>query len=137
MTREHELASELRAIRKARRAEAKKQRPANPKATRGRVHDNGYLAFLRRQPCAVGPVGCDGPVEAAHIRFADARRGKPLTGLQTKPDDRWCVNLCAAHHRTGPNAQHGANERAWWEARGIDPLSLAERQYAAYLRGDA
>jgi len=131
----HAAQLKVRQFKARERKDAKAKRPKSPKADRGRVRDNGYLAFLRRQPCVVGPVGCFGPVEAAHIRFADAGRGKPLTGMQTKPDDRWCVSLCAAHHRTGPDAQHGANERAWWASRGIDALELAAKQYAAYLGG--
>ena len=64
---ERAVLGEARLIRARQRKTAKRERPKSPKADRGRVRDNGFLAFLRRQPCAVGPVGCAGPVEAAHI----------------------------------------------------------------------
>jgi len=116
---------------KARERKAKKaQRPKSPKADRGRVRDNGYLAFLRRQPCCVGPVGCRGVVQAAHVRYS--RPGEPMTGMQRKPSDRNAVSLCEAHHLTGPDAQHSRGERQWWGARGIDPHALADRLYALY-----
>lgn len=129
-SRKRALEAELRQIKRDIRKEAKKRRPVNQKADRGRVRDPGYLAFLRRQPCAVGPIGCDGPTEAAHIRFG--LPGEPPTGLQRKPSDRRAAPLCAGHHRTGPDAQHAFGERAWWASRGIDPHQLAERLHAEY-----
>jgi hypothetical protein len=121
----------LRKITQKARREVLAQRPPNPKADRGRVRDSGFLAFLRRQPCCVGPLGCCGPVEAAHIRFA--RPGQPMTGMQRKPDDKDATPLCAGHHRTNPDAQHAGNERAFWARHGIDPHELADRLYAEYL----
>lgn len=112
------------------RKAAKADRVKSPKASRGREIDAGYLAFLRRQPCCVGPLGCSGPVEAAHIRFG--RPGAPPTGLQRKPNDQDATPLCVAHHREGPDAQHRAGERAWWAKRGLDPFEIAAQLYAAY-----
>ncbi len=45
-------------------------------------------------------------------------------GLE-KPADSCCTPLCTWCHRTGLIAQHRANETAWWEALGIDPLEFA------------
>jgi hypothetical protein len=120
-------------IKRAARKTAKAARPKRPKADRGRERDPGFLAFLRRQPCAVGPIGCGGAVEAAHVRFATPGAGP--TGMQRKPDDKRAVPLCAMHHREGPLAQHRYNERRWWEAHRIDPLALANRLHEAYRNG--
>jgi len=106
-----------------RRKAAKAARPKSPKASRGRERNNAYLAWLRRQPCVARHMGgCDGPVEACHIRTPDPSRGKPLTGMGVKPDDRWSVSMCRGHHV----AQHGMNERAFWSAIRRDPFTTAE-----------
>ena len=89
------------------------------------MREPAYLAFLRRQPCAVGPVGCSGPVEAAHVRAGS-------TGMQRKPDDAKSVPLCRGHHRDGPDAQHRSGEAVWWRRHGIDPFALAERLHAQF-----
>jgi hypothetical protein len=106
------------------RKQAKAGRPKSEKASRGRVRDNGHLAFIRRLPCACGCLRT--PCDAAHVRYADLSRGKASTGMAVKPDDSWTVPL----HRTCHEAQHGMNERAWWQSKGRDPLDLAERLYA-------
>lgn len=117
------IASAQRIRRDARKAD-RKARPKSEKASRGRERDNGHLAYVRRLPCA---CGCHGsPCDAAHVRYADLDRGKTYTAKGVKPSDRWTVPLTRACHE----AQHSTNERAWWEARGIDPLALAERLYA-------
>ncbi len=86
---------------------------------RPRLHDDGYLAYLRDLAC----VACGrGPrSEAAHIRINFFALGK-------KPDDKFAVPLCMTCHRD----QHTKNESGWWEARGMDPFAIAERLYAAY-----
>lgn len=130
---ERAVLREARAIRQRKLRAAKKARPKSPKADRGRVRDNAYLAHVRRLPCCVGPEGCSGPVEAAHVRYSAP--GEPMTGMQRKPSDSRAVPLCAAHHRTGPDAQHARGERQWWAARGIDPLALSARLYVEFLKG--
>jgi len=127
------------AVKRAERQAAKAARPARVQPTAAgqrqpRVRDNGFLAYTRRLPCAVGPVGCSGGIEAAHVRFG--RPGAP-TGLGIKPDDRLAVPLCRGHHRDGPDAQHAGSERAWWAARGLDPFAIAARNFAAYQKGSA
>lgn len=88
-----------------------------------RVRDEAHLAFVRQQPCV--RCGKPGPSEAAHLRMACAARGKPLTGMQTKPDDKWTNPLCPYHHRTGQLAQHRMDEMEFWILAGVDPFANA------------
>lgn len=118
-------------IRRDERKAAKKARQPSEKADRGRVREPAYLAFLRRQPCRIGTC-CEGPIQAAHVRYGDASRGKVNPGMQVKPSDVWCVSLCTRHHAE----QHAHNERAWWASYNKDGLAEADRQYAAYQRGE-
>jgi hypothetical protein len=90
--------------------------------SRPRLHDDGYLAFLRTKPCCCG-CGRPAPSEAAHVKIGWFTMAK-------KPDDRFCVPLNAWCHR-GPGQQHDG-EAAFWEARGLDPFAIAERLYAEY-----
>jgi len=59
--------------------------------------------------------------------------GKSMTGLQQKPDDRWCVPLCAAEHRIGPNSQHAGSESDYWGRVGINPFAVAKALYARFV----
>lgn len=120
-----------RAAREPREKKAAKVAHVNLKADRGRVRDNGYLAFLRRQPCVIGEkygqvACCDGPTQAAHIRYG--KPGELPTGMQRKPNDDRCTPLCAHHHAQ----QHASGERWWWQHWGLDPFAVAERLFAAY-----
>ena len=105
---------------------------AAAEAGRARVRDPGFLAFVRRLPCIAGLVegGCEGPIEAAHIRYSDAALGRVNPGLQAKPSDRWSTPLCRHHHQ---HDQHARAERVFWERLGIDPGILSMALYAAYL----
>lgn len=78
----------------------------------------GHLAYIRKLPCIITGTR---PVEAAHIRFADARYGKRSTGMQEKPDDKYVLPLSPEKHRE----QHSVNERDWWLHQGIDPVPIA------------
>jgi len=113
-----------RAKNRERRQAIQAERRQRGKADRGRVRDNGHLAFVRRLPCAA----CQhpGPCDPAHLRLADAARGKSYTGKGVKPDDRWTTPLCRPCHER----QHGGSEAAFWSALGIDPISLCEALYA-------
>ena len=89
--------------------------------------DPKHLRFVHGLPCLI----CGLPGEAAHVRYASIQHGKPETGMGRKPDDRWCCPLCPAHHREGPDAQHGTSERQWWIDHKIDPLNIAALLFSA------
>lgn len=130
------IISQADAIRRGERRAAKAQRRGRVQPTaegqrRPRVRDNGFLAYTRRLPCAVGPVGCEGPVQAAHIRTP--RPGEPPTGMGRKPNDDRVNPLCARHHAE----QHSMNEMAFWRKYGRDPYAIAARNFEAYRGGDA
>lgn len=108
-----------------RRMKIAAQRKPGGKADRGRVRDTGHLAFVRRLPCACG-CGASAPSDAAHVRMAAPDRGKPFTGMQVKPSDRWTLPLARPCHER----QHAGSEAAFWSAIGIDPIDLCERLYA-------
>lgn len=88
-----------------------------------RLHDSGFLSFLRVQPCCI--CGATSMVEAAHIRMG-------LTGMQRKPDDCKAVPLCAWHHRNSPCSQHSMSEERFWKRHGMDPFKIAARLYDRY-----
>lgn len=103
-----------------------------------RERNGAYMAWIARSPCvacmALGR-GFVTPVEVAHIRFGDPDRGWQPTGAAQKPDDRRTAPLCVAHHRIGPEAQHGRGERQWWAWLGVDPINLVADLNAAYDAG--
>ena len=104
---------------------------------RGRARDGGYLAYLRRLPCIAGLVegGCDGSVEAAHLRYSDVTVGRINPGMQAKPSDKWATPLCGKHHR---NDQHSGNEWVFWARLRVEPGALSMELYEAYQNdGDA
>jgi len=84
-----------------------------------RIRDQAHLAFVARHSCLV--CGRQ-PAQAHHIRFAQPR------AMGMKVSDEFAVPLCNGHHdavhRTG-------DERAWWAARHIDPLAIAEHLWSA------
>ena len=86
-----------------------------------RRHDNAHLDFIRSLPCI--RCGNDIETEACHIRMADARIAKPITGIGIRPDDRFVLPMCGKHHRE----QHAAgNERQFWQVTsGLDPIIYA------------
>lgn len=94
-----------------------------------RRRDDKHLQFLRSLICVVCYDNTS--VEAAHIRYADPRIAKPITGNSIKPDDQFCLPVCGKHHRE----QHLTNERRFWEQHRIDPILLALALYA--VSGDA
>lgn len=122
------------AERKARRERDREMRKRVGKRSEGqrqpRERDNTYLAWIRRLPCVC--CGSTTRVEAAHIRAGYAVAGWEPTGMAQKPHDWRTAPLCADDHREGPGAQHRANERAWWSARGIDPPALCAALRTAY-----
>ena len=95
-------------------------------APRKDASDAAYLARVRLCPCL--RCGMD-PCEAAHVRFASAAFGK-ASGLQTKPEDRWALSLCASCHRLARDAQHNRGEQEFWDSLGINPLATCVKLYA-------
>ncbi|MGH6977803.1 MAG: hypothetical protein ACRED4_00685 [Brevundimonas sp.] len=107
-------------------------RPEGPGQRQPRITDPGFLAFLRRQPCRAAHLGgCDGPIEAAHIRYSDAAKGAVNPGMQRKNHDRHANPLCRFHHQ---HDQHRKNERNWWAMEvGVDAYDSAAGYFAQYL----
>lgn len=123
------VVNEAKRIQREARKAATKARPKSPKADRGRERDNGFLAYLRRQPCEAAGVGpCLGPVEAAHVSYRVA--GIPNSfGRGVKNHDRHANPLCATHHAV----QHGmGSEQRFWAGLGKDAYETAARHFAAY-----
>lgn len=115
--------------RNARKADTK-ARPKSEKATRGREIDNGFLAYIRRQPCAARHMGhCDGPVQAAHIRY-HVHGISNSAGMGVKNHDRHCNPLCNHHHNSD---QHKRKEQSFWASIGKDAYETAAGHYAEYL----
>jgi hypothetical protein len=91
-----------------------------------RVTDEAWLAEVRKLPCTI--CHRPGPNDPAHIRSSGARFGynKRYTGMGEKPDDRWVLPLCRAHH----DEQHGMAELGFWARYGINPFLAASELYA-------
>lgn len=116
---------------KARRERAKAVDRSDKRQRQPRKKEPAYLAWVRRLPCIAGIVegGCSGPIEAAHVRYSDAKAGRVNSGMQQKPDDLWTAPLCNAHHQ---HDQHLRAERAFWGRLGIDPGALCPALHAAF-----
>lgn len=91
-----------------------------------RLHDPGYLNWLRKKPCCV--CGKPAPSDACHIRFASEAYGKRPVGLGEKPDDKWAIPMCRECHMS----QHSCNEREWWRERRMLPLLLSQKYYSEF-----
>lgn len=114
-----------------RRQAIKAQRKPGGKADRGRERDNGFLAYLRRQPCEAAALGgCSGPIDPAHIRFNDGP-GRLNPGGARKNHDRHANPLCRRHH----DEQHSMAERYFWDRLGKDAYDTAAAHYAEYSAG--
>lgn len=92
-----------------------------------RIRDEGYLAYLRRLPCAC--CGAAPPCDAAHIRSANLAFGKRQTGKAEKPDDKWALPLTRACHFR----QHSMAELTFWKNVGVNPFKLAARIHTEYV----
>ena|SRR5689334_18757061 len=91
-----------------------------------RVYVPDYLSWLRTLPCA---VCCSNiTVDAAHIRFSDARIGKVNPGVGNKPHDFFAVPLCRDCH----DEQHGMNEGVFWRKYDRDPLLISLSLFAVF-----
>jgi hypothetical protein len=84
---------------------------AAPRRYRNREH----LRFVAKQPCLI----CGRkPSDPHHLRYLQPR------ALGRKPSDEFAVPLCRVHHRAVHRAR---DERAWWQAAGIDPIKIARK----------
>lgn len=93
------------------------------KTPRLRVEE--HLEAIRQCPCL--SCGRDPSNEAAHVRMADAEKGKRHTGMSEKPGDFDALPLCRWCHQDAPNAQHKIGEKPFWRALGLDPIELCQR----------
>jgi hypothetical protein len=84
---------------------------AAPRRYRNREH----LRYVAQQPCLV----CGRkPSDPHHLRHVQPR------ALGRKASDEFAVPLCRSHHRA---AHRASDERAWWQAAGLDPLKVARK----------
>ncbi|MFA5951529.1 MAG: hypothetical protein WC807_14715 [Hyphomicrobium sp.] len=104
---------------------------SKPVKAKARAHDNAHLEAIRQLPCLNPACRRDPAGVAAHVRFACAEARKPITGMQTKPDDAHTVPLCQACHADAPDAQHKGSEVAFWNRLGVDPLKISAALYDA------
>jgi ERF superfamily len=82
---------------------------AAPRRYRNREH----LRSVAKQPCLI----CGRkPSDPHHLRYLQPR------ALGRKASDEFAVPLCRVHHRAVHRAR---DERAWWQAAGIDPIKVA------------
>jgi ERF superfamily len=84
---------------------------AAPRRYRNREH----LRSVAKQPCLI----CGRkPSDPHHLRYLQPR------ALGRKASDEFAVPLCRVHHRAVHRAR---DERAWWQAAGIDPIKVARK----------
>jgi len=129
--------AEVARIKRRARQDAKAQRsprvmPTAEGQRQPQVRNRCYLAWVRRLPCIAGLIegGCNGPIEAAHVRMSVP--GRPNPGMAAKPNDRWAVPLCRHHHQ---HDQHRGSERAFWQRLGVEPTALSQSLYSAFEDG--
>lgn len=79
-----------------------------------------HLKWVRGHECCVGPAGCGGKIEAAHVR-----RGTD-GGMSKKPSDKWAIPLCSTHHAE----QHSAGEQTFEKRHGFSMKATAETLWA-------
>ena len=78
-----------------------------------RLRDKAHLKFVASQPCLI--CGRQ-PSDPHHLRFAQPR------AIGLKVSDEFTVPLCRGHHR---QLHQAGNEEAWWAARNIGALAVA------------
>jgi len=84
-------------------------------ATPRRYRNRRHLRYVMQQPCLV----CGRkPSDPHHLRYLQPR------ALGRKASDEFAVPLCRVHHRA---AHRASDERAWWQAAGIDPIKIARK----------
>jgi ERF superfamily protein len=80
-----------------------------------RYRNREHLRYVMKQACLV----CGRkPSDPHHLRYLQPR------ALGRKASDEFAVPLCRVHHRA---AHRAGDERAWWQAAGIDPIKIARK----------
>src|SRR5436309_10319417 len=80
-----------------------------------RYRNREHLRSVTKQPCLI----CGRkPSDPHHLRYLQPR------ALGRKASDEFAVPLCRVHHRAVHRAR---DERAWWQAAGIDPIKIARK----------
>jgi ERF superfamily len=80
-----------------------------------RYRNREHLRSVIKQPCLI----CGRkPSDPHHLRYLQPR------ALGRKASDEFAVPLCRVHHRAVHRAR---DERAWWQAAGIDPIKIARK----------
>lgn len=100
---------------------------------RPREPNKAFLAFVRSKPCCV--CGAHPPVQAAHLRGANAMRGKRSTGMGERPSDRWTVPLCPACHLDGSGALHKVGEQRFFANAGLDAFAISDELWREFSEG--
>lgn len=86
----------------------------------------GFLQYVRGHNCCCvesDPTGCEGKIEAAHVR-----RGTN-GGIGSKPGDNFSIPLCSAHHRE----QHSIGEQSFEKRHGFKMLQVADRLWRRWI----
>lgn len=84
-----------------------------------------HRKWVRQQPCLFNGTDCAGQMHAHHVRTA------ANSGVGMKPDDKFCVPLCALHHQ-----RIHQNGEAFWDFLG-EAEKLAKRSPALRRRAAA
>jgi hypothetical protein len=80
-----------------------------------RYRNRDHLHYVAQQACLV----CGRkPSDPHHLRHVQPR------ALGRKASDEFAVPLCRSHHRA---VHRAGDERAWWQAAGIDPVKAARK----------
>jgi hypothetical protein len=80
-----------------------------------RYRNRDHLHYVAQQACLI----CGRkPSDPHHLRYMQPR------ALGRKASDEFAVPLCRSHHRA---VHRAGEERAWWQATGIDPLKVARK----------
>ena len=87
----------------------------SPRGEPKRLRDKAHLKHVASKSCVLcGRRPCD----AHHLTFAQPR------AMQLKVSDEFVVPVCRLHHT---ELHQSGDEEAWWEAKGMKPLLIAER----------
>jgi hypothetical protein len=90
-----------------------------------RLRDRNHLRHVASRPCLV----CGrNRTQAHHIKFLQPN------AMGRKVSDEFTVPLCSTHHG---ELHASGNERAWWQAHGVDPEPVAKELWQDSLASKA